>query len=458
MRLPIPVSFGFLVFAGIAYLLQLTPIIGVFLMILAAPYWSVILVNLGFLGIALEAGFGTTRRFWMILPILWFGGYAGWAATDRIILATETSKLRQINAANAVMVGASGPVIIDNDRYYDGQAMAVTLASRYAVSPVYVTTTGLRKVRATTAYRFSRGGLCAGSIGDDGPQISRHALPGSRGRRNGCVYSLQEDPPAQTVRISITHHPDPGSGLLASRTEMRMAGTSGSDMVFQTATGAPLPWIPRPILGCALNSGLSEWQCFHQFDRERSRDLLTGQFGNEGLEDAIAAALGLAPRTARTQDDPASEARTAELTAAAISRDLANLEAMLADPETTEHGYVNLAMLKTAPDLLHPHIPAMMDVIEGRFTDPAASRTVRTFQILLAELPDAEFQPLIPRFVRLYVPGAELSSDIAVVGIMDRIRVTRARVSGRSDVTRIVPLAEASKFQQRRYRERQTMR
>jgi hypothetical protein len=51
-------------FTGIVFLAQHSPVVGVFLMILGAPFWSVITINLGFVLMAKEARGGKLPRAW----------------------------------------------------------------------------------------------------------------------------------------------------------------------------------------------------------------------------------------------------------------------------------------------------------------------------------------------------------------------------------------------------------
>ena len=51
----LPWSLSWFALTGISFLLQLFPLTGVFLMLLAAPLWSILTVNVGFVSLAVEA-------------------------------------------------------------------------------------------------------------------------------------------------------------------------------------------------------------------------------------------------------------------------------------------------------------------------------------------------------------------------------------------------------------------
>lgn len=72
-----PKSILLFLFTGIVVLVQHLPIVGVFLMILGAPLWSVVTINLGFLLMAKEAWDRTLPRAAILLPFLYFSIYVG---------------------------------------------------------------------------------------------------------------------------------------------------------------------------------------------------------------------------------------------------------------------------------------------------------------------------------------------------------------------------------------------
>ncbi len=68
-------SLWFFAATMLLYLLQRFPLTGVFLMIVGAAFWSILLINLGVIGIGSEAVTGKVSRLWLIVPALYFGGY-----------------------------------------------------------------------------------------------------------------------------------------------------------------------------------------------------------------------------------------------------------------------------------------------------------------------------------------------------------------------------------------------
>ena len=76
-----PLSLLAFVGTGVVFLLQLIPDVGIFLMFAMAPLWSVVLINTGFIGIAIEVLLGRVSRLWIILPLGFYAGY--WLAATQ---------------------------------------------------------------------------------------------------------------------------------------------------------------------------------------------------------------------------------------------------------------------------------------------------------------------------------------------------------------------------------------
>src|SRR4051794_36991553 len=97
-----PLSLAFFVLTAIVYLLQLFPYTGVFLMILAAPLWSVVTINAGFAFLTVETIGGRVSRLWLAAPILWFGGYFVAAALNHQAFNALAEKVTRQNAGKTM--------------------------------------------------------------------------------------------------------------------------------------------------------------------------------------------------------------------------------------------------------------------------------------------------------------------------------------------------------------------
>jgi hypothetical protein len=65
---------GCFVFTAVAFLLQIPPIPGVFLMFVAAPHWSVVAINVGFALMVLDGIFDGLPKLALVFPAIWFAG------------------------------------------------------------------------------------------------------------------------------------------------------------------------------------------------------------------------------------------------------------------------------------------------------------------------------------------------------------------------------------------------
>ena len=98
MPFGLPKSLIWFAATGAVYLLQLFPYTGIFLMFALAPFWSVILVNVGFVSLALEALARPRHILWLIAPALYFGGYAGAAYLSHAEFDRIDAELHEHNA------------------------------------------------------------------------------------------------------------------------------------------------------------------------------------------------------------------------------------------------------------------------------------------------------------------------------------------------------------------------
>lgn len=455
MRPRLPVSLVLFVLAAAVYALQVFPAVGVFLMILGGPFWSVLILNAGFIGIGAEAGFRRVPRLWLILPAVWFGGTFTLALTDRIALGLEAQSLRQANAAQRFpTVDPAAGVILEDVSDVSGSSVAVHLISAHDISTVFVRMPG-----RTIAHRISAGAQCNSftALGSGGLVRSHGLRVAPAGFDEACITSVEEEPPAGALRLVVRETPLRPDTLITRRMTVSMLA-GGRRSEFVTAEGAPHFWLPLPVLGCALNSSLNRWECMTRFvGRSRPRDLLTGQSDRAGRAALIAQALRLRPRTAQTPIPTALSPGQAELSARVTRRALADLDRMLKEPLDQKLNFMDVAALRGNSDPWRDRADAMAASVQTHFANPDAWRSVHAFQVLLGDLPEADFDAVRHRLAPLYRPGAEVASEVAVATVMARLGVSGRDVPG-SNAVHIVALADASEDEQQRSRERPTVR
>ncbi len=447
MRLPIPLSLSFFSAALAAYLLQLFPLTGIFLMLFAAPYWSVFLINAGFVGVALEAGIGLVSRLWLALPILWFGTYGAFVAAERLEFRGQAQALKQANTAARVSTRPSG-ILIDQA---PNTRTAELLMARFTGLPVYTAQDDGGEIHRL---HIGTGATCAayGSMQsmmrrrDDRPELP---YP------DACVYSRPEtSPPKDLARVTP---PDAYAGGDTSTISIRTP--VGTTHVVTVKSVKPLPWFPRPVMGCALISSSPEWKCMRVFDRERARDLIMG-VGDDGVTGAIASAFGLTPRTRDTPIDAADLALDRELAVSVSEAAVQALGESLGSPLGDLPDALKVNILTADPDVIRPSLPALVAALVGARETPLSGQKTYAYARLIAAVSDRDLAPWKPMLSNLYAPGAVISPDLVNFELMGRLGVTARRPRRASRTERrpehyvVLRLSEATAREKLRARSR----
>jgi len=107
MRRLIPFSLIFFALTVALFVLQMIPFIGIFLMFLLAMFWSVLLINAGMIGIAVEAVIGRVSRWWLVVPLVFYCAYWAVAAQDHMVMRRLGAAY---DAANAKVITGFDPV------------------------------------------------------------------------------------------------------------------------------------------------------------------------------------------------------------------------------------------------------------------------------------------------------------------------------------------------------------
>lgn len=447
MRLPFPISIAFFFLAFVGYLLQLSPLIGVFLMLFAAPYWSVLLINAGFVGIAVEAGFGLVHRLWLALPILWFGIYAGFVGMERLEFRDQAKALTRANAAALPNPRPSG-IVIEGDQ---NNETAIRLMAGFTGAPLYTADRNGREVRSL---HIGTGPTCAtyGLVTPwRGRAYDRPVLPDP----DACVYAR----PLASLPGNLWHVIPPEPYGSRENRAITIRNPSGEIHFVTVKSIKPLPWIPRPIMGCALISSSPEWKCVREFDRNPSYDLVAGK-GGDGVAAAIATAFGLTPRTKDTPVDAAELALNREISASASAAALQALEQSLSSPFGEVSEALNLRILRSDPNSIRPYLPALVRAVTEMTPAPLSVKKTETYVQLIAAVPDRDFAPFKAALAETYRPGSTVSPGLRDYELMGRLGVTArrqpraSRDEPLSDTYVVLPLSEATRREQRWARSR----
>jgi len=301
----VPVSILLFIFTGVVFLVQHLALVGVFLMIVGAPFWSVITINLGFVLMAKEAWQGKLPRALVVLPILYFSIYAGVTIAGHSQLQRLRGEIAATNRAahlafdpqqNDLVIAAkvvdSGPTL---------SKVAENLIEAYDI-PVVYGVNGSRRGPAHLSYRIAEKKDC-NAIKRGDPNIVTFAF-----QENGvfnfnlCLVRRPEDPTKPAVTVTAEESPATLDWLLPTTLEtITVTDAENQTVTLEGGTAAPFAWIPLPVMGCALDSASPKWRCFAEFERAAFTPL-AGERGHDldrnANTAAIAAALGLEPKLA----------------------------------------------------------------------------------------------------------------------------------------------------------------
>lgn len=300
MHKSFPVSLLGLVATAVVFLLQVVPIIGFFLMVVAAPFWSVLLINGSMIGVAIEVAVGRVARFWLLLPILFYGGYWLAATSDHLALWQLRSQYDAANAKVAVDFEPTRHALV-----FQNSDAGAWLTQNYALPVAYSINSnfpeGYRSNRmvdfsvCTTIRKYPN--LIKAAVVGLGFFDGNIMLGNRRMEERFCDLSMPERPTLPIVLVAGRGKETFVRGMpvtLGNRTI-----TMPDGQIFQLLGGmaSPLTWIPMPIMGCGLDSLWASWDCSVRFQRNRFVPIVSGsgRFGRDSV--VLAKALGLKPVT-----------------------------------------------------------------------------------------------------------------------------------------------------------------
>lgn len=395
----LPMSLSWFVVTAIIYLLQVFPYTGIFLMILAAPFWSIITVNAGFIFLALEALARPGLRIWLLAPVIYFGGYAYAAHLSHQEFDRLDNEMRSANAGKSVPFSPSkNDLVLVKDRN-SLSVLGSRFVREYNLDVAYDTNPNF-KTAGHRSSRIAKHSVCkkiranpdarAAFIQAGGIRIDK------RISKEICSISGPEDPARPAVAISTSRSQRKQWLLPAKIDTLTITSPDGATVELKSGYASPLTWLPLPVMGCALNSGAPSWDCSAVFFRGRQKGLGgKGAYGQANTE-IIARALGLRKISTSELVAKAIE-RMPDALAANITkrRDIsfANLQRIIADPteKLTVH---DIKGMRERPDLWQPLVPQMTQTLIRAFDGGYATRErAGMLQDLLNTLSATDYRP-----------------------------------------------------------------
>lgn len=294
-----PRSLWFFVFTALIFGLQLVPFIGAALMILAASMWPILTINLGFVGIALEALSGTVSRRWLILPAGYFCGNLALAALSHYQLWQLESRVEALNAEVELPFDQSNALIVDTGNSKLG-ALPTSLLRDFDIPVVYEKDADGRNT--TFAWRVAVDPVCRRLWRATGKlRLENMPLGYSENGKlvKGMCLSRRVEAPGTPFKITVSVSSSTSYESLLLPYEEHTITINRDNQVVRNlifAQARPLNWIPLPFGGCFPNTESSN--CVYGPLRVFPT-LVTGL--EENLTDLVAKALGLHPGAASSR-------------------------------------------------------------------------------------------------------------------------------------------------------------
>lgn len=404
-----PWSTWFFVITLVVYLLQRFPITGMFLMIVAAALWSVILINLGMVGITVEVLIGKVSPLWLAIPLVWFGGYYAAYTSDQAMFAKVRQEVAEFNVGKSLPFDPARQDLVIKTR---GDGLGTSprdLVDRFDVPRAFDTEGRMWMVGTEAVCKLvnsDRGFLSAGIQGHMiTRQGKRRFLTVSTGY---CMVSMPGKPDKPVVEVEQSKVDERRGTLPVSITTLVARDVaSGRSASARTGLAAPLKRFPMWAMGCSLDSGTPAWRCFHQFLRDSFTQILPDMPRYSAGTPIVARMLGLA-----ASEDFASRAIGVEafqpiadrIEAEKVAKETAILEQMLAAPT----GHVRdswLWHLPNRPAIVAPYAPRIFDALETLQTlDRSSSETGKNLWRLVEKMSEETIAPYRQRMANLMRP------------------------------------------------------
>ena len=418
-----PKSILLFLFTGIVVLVQHLPIVGVFLMILGAPLWSVVTINLGFLLMAKEAWDRTLPRAAILLPFLYFSIYVGITTAGHRQLFRLRQEIAQNNQSVHVAFDPKQDDLVIDTKVVGGSTSPLgkvpeNLVEAYDI-PVVYGDNGNPRVASHLSYRVVAKKTCD-AIGHSDPNVVTLAF-----QENGvfdsnlCLLRQPEDPTKPVLTVAAGDSVKTHDWVLPTKVStITLTDASNQPFTLKGGTAAPFTWLPAPVIGCALDSATPKWRCFAELERDAYAPLAgknSRDIDHNPNTAAIAASLGLVAT-------PASSRISETTSDSTVAQNLQSYQEKERDNELRRfHDLVtDLALpdwqfpyLLQHPELTADEAPAMVQALQRAEEVTTVTRHGREHSALkynnnnirfvlsdmIVRLPEDAYAPLVPQLV-----------------------------------------------------------
>lgn len=247
------------------------------------------------------------RRWLLVFPALWFGGYAAVAAFSHwqanrfndSISKFNLGKVASFNQGDTDILILSGPW----NSPHVNSLTAQYLVESWGLGRAYMATHPDNNIQEVELKKI---GCPRTSMSYDGKIITNNVVDRDRNNNmkmtiaeNLCIYFTFKSPYNPIIKIKPKNSFRIESWSISYYSQdIDMETASGQIVNLKSGWATPLTWIPMPILGCALDSSAPAWRCLAQFNQEGlyspDKDLTPN-----GPDNVVARALNLPEITIR---------------------------------------------------------------------------------------------------------------------------------------------------------------
>ncbi|MGA0602177.1 hypothetical protein ACO2Q3_15830 [Caulobacter sp. KR2-114] len=291
---------------------------GLLLMMLGAPAWSIVLVNLLLITIGIDAWRRALPRWTLLVPILAYGGNLAASGAGFVQYLGVKAEIDGRNAATPMAFDPAREALVTDYQtlkplvsgyqlpaaFIDANARPYPLPGHYrrftrrgAAEPLVMPPS------PAPSYRSARLWLkadCDAVEVTDAIQVRTAPVDVDRvPLANACLLEMPETPAAPLVTSQRTQAKGGGGLLETAIWTLGVTGPGGAGATRVYGTAAILMPIPLPVIGCGLNDADSRWDCTAQLLRFPMPLGVSGKSGDDAGAAALASALNLQPRTIR---------------------------------------------------------------------------------------------------------------------------------------------------------------
>lgn len=399
--------------AGILLLPQLVPGVGFLLAFLGIPILTGLAINCGFLALGIEAlASQRISRFWLLGPLLWFGGYAVYVAKQHQEIEQKREDIARHNAGVVIPFDPSRTSLVFSPY---GMNDVAALVSNYSL-PIGYVNEGMRQSTRYRSWRLAPIELCAeirrdrrlGQLGILAAGLADRARDIAQGPSpqdaRFCVLELPEGPPLPVVTIRSRELTLTAWANTIDITSRDITMPDGQHHEVRAGRARRLPWWPSPFIAC-ISATNSQSDCRVEFTGGTTVSLTNSEQDHRNIQ-GIAQALGLTPiaqADRRADDSEILRARINTIVQQILMADTIRLDRVIAEPAADDPAGP-FWRLRDRPEIIVPRLDVLIAATAKALatgTNSNANRNARHMFELLQQTPIDLLAPYMPRIEAL---------------------------------------------------------